>query len=716
MTERPADPTPAWSFTRWVVRIAERGQVLAVVVVLLLTGLRFGLDPAPVETLRLKAFDVYQRLSPRIYDAQPVLIAAIDESSLERLGQWPWPRSMIGELVTILKDAGALSVGVDVIFPESDRMSPHAMAARLQDTNPDVAEALRSEPDTDTVLQQAISQASTTLAVVGLEGDDGDPGLTAVPIGLGGDVDISEVPRFETVLTSLPTIQIGASGQGVINPTPEVDPIIRRLPGLARIGDQTVPGLAVDMFRQVLGAPFLSVVGDDNGPRTVEAAGYVIPVDGTGAIRVRFTRTDPNRYVSAADLLEGIVDPSIFAGRFALVGVTAIGLEPYPTTPLGETMPGVEVHAQLIETLFEEAYLTRPFWADAAEGGLIILLAGLVLLLVPRLNPKWGASFVFAVLVGLPLIGYGAYVRFSLLLDPTAPFVTLGAMALVLGIASLIAADHRQRQLERALAEEREAAAKVAGELAAAQRIQSGLLPDPSEVLAGDARVDVAARLDPAREVGGDLYDCFFLDESTLVFLVGDVSGKGVPASLFMAITKALTKSSALRKGGVIGGGDLGLAITIANEEISRDNPEMLFVTAMAGLLNLETGELALVNAGHDAPLCRRTDGTVVPLETLGGPALCMLEDFEYDYETVTLNPGDLIILYTDGVTEAFDVDENLFGSERLLAAFSGLSDDRIVAEGAVDHVFKAVRSFAEGAPQSDDITVMALRWKPEAA
>ena len=159
---------------------------------------------------------------------------------------------------------------------------------------------------------------------------------------------------------------------------------------------------------------------------------------------------------------------------------------------------------------------------------------------------------------------------------------------------TLTEAQRQRRALRRQLEAEREAAARVAGELQAARRIQMGILPAPATVLRGDDRIALYAFLEPARIVGGDLYDFFRLDGDRLFFLVGDVSGHGVAGSLFMAVSKALCKSAALRSG------DLGAMMRESNAEISRDNPEALFVTVWAGLLDARTGRLEYCNAGHE--------------------------------------------------------------------------------------------------------------------
>jgi serine phosphatase RsbU (regulator of sigma subunit) len=213
----------------------------------------------------------------------------------------------------------------------------------------------------------------------------------------------------------------------------------------------------------------------------------------------------------------------------------------------------------------------------------------------------------------------------------------------------------------------------------------------------------------PAREVGGDLYDFFHLDERRLFFLVGDVAGKGLPASIFMAVSKALYKSATLRSPVP----DVGALMSAANAEISRDNPQMLFVSAFAGVLDLDTGTLAYCNAGHDNPIRIAPDGIALTRIADGdGPPLCVVDDYAYRGATLTLRPGEVLCLVTDGVPEANDPAGAMFGNARLEALLSGLPDGERSARGIVDTVCQAVALFAAGTEPSDDLTVLVLRWR----
>jgi sigma-B regulation protein RsbU (phosphoserine phosphatase) len=215
--------------------------------------------------------------------------------------------------------------------------------------------------------------------------------------------------------------------------------------------------------------------------------------------------------------------------------------------------------------------------------------------------------------------------------------------------------------------------------------------------------VDVAAALQPARSVGGDLYDVEAEGER-LWLLVGDVSGKGVGAALFMAVTKTLFRAIAP------GSPSVAAAVGRVNHELARDNHRAMFVTAFAARLDVATGALEYVNAGHNPTYRVDTGGTVTPLGGAVQPALGVLEAHEYQASVVCLKPGDLLVLYTDGVVEARNATDEEFEARRLesyLAGCAGSSADAVV-RGLVTRV----EDFAGDTPQYDDVTVLALGWR----
>ena len=240
-------------------------------------------------------------------------------------------------------------------------------------------------------------------------------------------------------------------------------------------------------------------------------------------------------------------------------------------------------------------------------------------------------------------------------------------------------------------------------ELQIAAQVQLSILP---RQLPADPRVQLHCHITPAREVGGDFYDYFEIDREHFGFVMADVSGKGVPAALFMAITRTLLKATALFVTSPTS------CMRKLNDLLAVENDQMMFVTIFYGVLHLPSGRVAYVNAGHNPPYLRRADGTVEPVARTGGMAVAVSDGFVYREGSVQLAPGDLLFLYTDGITEAFDIDAQEYGDQRLEAVLRGLDGQGLEPADVCTAVLADVRQFERGAPQADDITCMALRWQ----
>ena len=253
---------------------------------------------------------------------------------------------------------------------------------------------------------------------------------------------------------------------------------------------------------------------------------------------------------------------------------------------------------------------------------------------------------------------------------------------------------------------ERIEAAALARELEIARQIQFAMLPDAESLAALCEPVDVEAVLEPAGTIGGDFYDACMLDEHHLYFMVGDVSGKGVPAALFMTMAKALSKSAILRDGE-----DLGRTVTDINAEISGENRAEQLVSALFGVLDVRTGETCLCNAGHENPLVVRSNGTVSEQSMEGGPPLCVMEKYAYLTEMIALSPGDMLVFITDGITEARSPSGDLFGRRRTLLVL-GEGPKPMLAADAVRRMIAAARAFEGGEAPRDDVTVLALGFR----
>ena len=657
-------------------------------------------------TPRLALFDLYQREMPRDEHSTAVRIVAIDDASLAALGQWPWPRQLQAQLVSKILEGHPAALGIDLLWSEPDLQSPEQWLAQAGDLPQPVIDALRQLPSHDGRLRDALASGPVTIGV-GASLDQGPKDSGPLPLirEVGGAAETWKLlPEFPAALRSIAIVDRAAPGHGLLSVIPDTDGVFRRLPMISTISGRLIPGFSLEMLRLAAQAPRIDLYLHDHAVKGIAMGDLTIPTQADGSIWVNFSYPDDRRFVSAADVLAGRLPADTFDQRLVLIGTTGLGqARDMRLTPLG-LMHGTEIHAQFLENIVEGALARRPDWARFVEPALTGVLAALLIAILPILRARWQAPVAILPLLLLSALGFGLWRQERLLVDVATPMIGQATVFLALIGGGFAEADAQRQRLRRELEVRKLAAAKAEGELEAGRRIQMGILPTAASV-AGDARFDLAAVIEPARQIGGDLYDFFKIDADHLFFAVGDVSGKGVPAALFMALGKSLCKSAALR-----GETDIGEIVNRANAEISRDNTEMLFITLFAGILDLSTGTLSFCNAGHDAPILLRAGEPPQSITGDGGPPLCVMDDFPYMTETRQLQPGDLLCLTTDGVGEAMTKDGVLMGKDRVDAALAGIPA-HATAQAVTDGLHRAVGLFVAGAEPSDDITILSLRW-----
>jgi adenylate cyclase len=652
------------------------------------------------QRLRYAVFDGYQRIFPLERTTNPVVVVVIDENALLKYGQWPWPRTRMAELIDRIAEREPASIALDLIFPEPDRFSPAVIAEELSVLPPDVRRTLSGLPSNDERLAQSFKGHNVVLGISGELARDPrflEPPRTS-PVVLTDDAIRNNLRSFPGMIRSIDPIDAAATGRGMMNSGP-ADQVVRIVPLVAIIQGQIVPALGVEALRVAMGAGLrLDTRKQPEGLLGIRFGEVSTVAQEDGTTWLRYSPHDEARFVSALELLEGKGDPERLKDKIVLVGVNGLGVLDFKTTALGEFVPGVEIHAQVIENLYNGVTLTRPAIAPRIEAAALILCGFLLIAFVPRLSALQGINLAVGLVIILLGGGVIAFLHMNLLLDPAWPAIGTAAVFGSVVVGTLSEAEKQRRVL-------REQAAHMAGEVDAARRIQMGLLPDPGLTMAGDRRFKVATLLEPARTVGGDFYDCFMVDEGHLFIVVADVAGKGLPAALFMAAVKSHIKSAALR------GGAVGDMLTLAQEEIARENPEQLFVTAFAGSLDLASGAFEFGNAGHEPPFLRSRNGAPERLGTPGGPPLCVVEDYKFPTDRRQLDPGDWIFVMTDGATEAMNPRREFFGVERLRTSLSWVPEHASPAE-LVKRLRDDVSRFAAGAEIADDITLVALKWE----
>ena len=663
---------------------------LGAATLLAMFSLLFASEPSVVKSLRYAVFDAYQRLFPLERINEPVVIVAIDEKSLTAYGQWPWPRVRLAELVDKIAAYQPAVIGFDILFAEPDRYSQSAFASLVPGISPDVIEKLKAQPSGDRVFARALRDANSVLAIVGLQDRKPRDGRLpkVAPVRVSSK---SELPftRLQNVLLSLPELDQAAAGRGFISEDAE-DGIVRRAPLFARIGkagtadDAIALSLSLEMLRVASGnGVFIRDL--DGGALEVKLEELTFPAQDDGSIWLRHSRHDNARFVSAVDVMTGKLDRDKLEGKLVLVGITGLGLFDFKTTALHESVPGVEIHAQLIEQLIAGVHLQRPGAAPFVELLLMIVSGGLLIWLVPKMRVQRALLMFVAISATLITIGVSAFLWSGMLIDVAWPGISATWVLVGMLAGSLAVSDQQRRVMG-------EQAASIRGELMAAQRIQMGLLPDPARVFSSESRFVVAALLAPARRVGGDFYDCFMIDKNRMFFVIADVSGKGLAAALFMASAKSHIKSAILLQPH-----DVSAALNDAQTQVARENPEQMFVTVFAAILDADRGDLEYVNAGHDTPYVRAPGGGVTRLRPAAGPPLCVIDDFAYRSDTHQMVTGEWLFIMTDGVTEATNKRGEFFGAKRLEGLLNEVPQPSLPGD-IVKMVKERVHAFADGA------------------
>jgi len=674
----------------------------------LLTLHLFGAIPYQ-ETLRTFSFDLYQMAFPRERISAPAIIVDIDEESLNTYGQWPWPRSLLAQLLTRILQMDPAAVAFDIIMPEPDRTSPCQITKYMPGIDQALVQKVCALPSNDALLANAISHGNVALGIAGMEQGTQNE-VRAPPMQSIGPDPKKMMRHFSAALMNVADLDAAANGHAILSTDVERG-VVRKVPLIASVGNTVLPSLSLEMVRLASGNPSFIIKSSDNRIESVGVKDLSIPTQDDGSIWVHYSAHDPTRFVSASSVLEGKLDAELINRKLVLIGFSGLGLVDFPSTALGERVPGVEIHTQILESIFDGTTLLRPTWALWAEAAIMAVLGLLVILAFP--NMKASLHVLILIAVTAILIGSGLLIfkRYHLLVDVASPTFLFIMMYGVTLADSLIREEIQLKVLEDDLRKQREQAAKVQGEMEAAMRFQMGILPDAALTFMNESRVDIAARIEPAKMVGGDLYDCFMLDDHRLFFSVGDVCGKGVSASLFMVISKTLCKSVAMQED--MHQMNLGKLVRKANLEISRDNPEMLFVTAFIGILDLRTGILIYCNAGHEKPLLVATSCHPKELEGLSGPPISTWEDFEYKTHSYHLSSEEFLCIFTDGATEAFNLDQEEFGRHRLIGLLSNIEIGEN-AESIIKNTFISIHNFASGADPSDDLTMMVIKWNRE--
>jgi adenylate cyclase len=434
---------------------------LAVLLVAVFARIAF---PDFLERLSLTSFDLYQRLAPREPADVPIRVVDIDDRSLAQIGQWPWPRTVIAQIIDHLREAGAAVIAFDIDFAEPDRTSPKMLEPLLAGTGPSAAAAsklLAALPDPDKVLAEAMSKVPVVTGFILT--DHGGRRLPMAKAGyaFAGDDPLGHVDRFSSAIPNLPIIEQAAAGNGFLNQYLDWDHVVRRVPLILRLGNKPVFSLAAEALRVALGAH--TYIGKAAGANNEESFGQktglvemrignvTIPTDAAGRVWLHFAPLRHDRFVSAVDVLKGNFDPAKFADNIVLVGTSAEGvINDQQATPISRSVPGVEIHAQLIEQILQGAFLVRPDWGAGAETLFTVLIGIGLILGLPRIGALPSAALGGAAIIAGIGASWLAFRHAQLLIDPVYPTIVLVVVYLLASLVGYLRTEARQREIRGA--------------------------------------------------------------------------------------------------------------------------------------------------------------------------------------------------------------------------------------------------------------------------
>ena len=439
---------------RWFTRRIGYARLLCLVLLIGFAALRAA-DPAPVEEIRVRTFDAFQRIDPRQKAARPVTIVDIDDKSLEKLGQWPWPRTRIADLVTELTRLGAVVIAFDAVFSEPDRLNPAFVADTFRNLDEETRTRLRALPSNDQVFADAIKASRVVLGESGLPEEIAalDKTLPVTGIAMLGEEPQRFMFDFPGLLRNVPVLEHAAAGRGLFTIKPERDGIVRRVPMIMQAHGQTMPSLTFEMLRVVSGSGTILIKAEKGGIKSIGVKGFQIPTDEHGQFWVHYARNDASIYVPAVNVLEKNVAPDMIAGKLVLIGTSAVGLNDIKTTPVSRAMPGVEIHAQVLESALTGAVISQPFFGIAVEFATALLFGLLVITFAPQFGPVTlvvlGAAFA-SMLIGLSAY---FYINNRLLIDFTYPLMSTTAIYLTLIFSSFVREQAQRKQIRSAFAQ-----------------------------------------------------------------------------------------------------------------------------------------------------------------------------------------------------------------------------------------------------------------------
>ena len=646
------------------------------------------INPSFVKSISYLSFDVYQKIFSEKKETD-VVIVDIDEKSLGKFGQFPWNRNVFAKILDELNNSDPKAIGFDIFFTEKDKQSPDAIIKSYNLIPSDVSE-LQNLKGPDQVFSEKLKESKSVIAVLGSNvpsHSNYDRKAKARFLSKGGDPKNFSY-SYPHSIGSLEILEKNVKGLGSISFLDQLDGIIRSLPMIVRFDNKLYPTMGLEMVRVGSKQKNIYIELNELGIQRVSARPHKIKTDPNGIIWIKYKKSSKSQYISASEVYDGNFEKNLFNNKYVLIGASAQGLFDLVKIPLGITVPGVEVHANVIENILDQSYLIRNPNTYLFELLFSIVVALLTFILSQKIKPKFSLLIFFGNILLIIIIGFSIYKFRSELVDISYP-IFMVALTFLSGLYFRFIEENRialsNLQKEAKLLKERELAAGV----------QKSLFPDISKF-----ENFIFAKNVPARDVSGDYFDVVRSTPEEYFFTLADVSGKGVKAGMYMAKASSIFRTLTNLKF------PLEKIVFGVNNELVEAKFKGMFVTAVFGKLNIKTGEMIFINAGHESILTFDKDKNYEYIKSDMPPIGIVKYFTETMVKSNKINLKDkTFVVYTDGVTEGYLKNGEEMGAEGVQKIIDDMTE--VTPKNIVEALEKELNWGAE--KLRDDITCMAI-------
>jgi len=647
-------------------------------------------NPGFVKAISFLSFDLYQKIFPLKKESSEVVIIDIDEKSLKKFGQFPWNRSVFARIIENVNTAEPKAIGFDVFFSEKDKQSPEEIIKSYNLIPTDVNQIQKIKGH-DEILREELERSNSVIAVLGSNVSSHgtyDRSAKAKFLSKGGDPKEFTF-SFPYSIGSLEKLEKSVKGLGSISFLDQTDGIIRSLPLILRFANKLYPTMGLEMIRVGSKQKNIFVELDEVGIKKISARPFKISSDPNGLFWIRYKQSQKSQYISASSVYEKKFEESFFREKYVLIGASAQGLFDIVKTPLGATVPGVEVHANVIENILDNSYLIRNPNVYIFELLFSIIIVFITFYFSQNIKPKYSLLIFFSSVISVILIGFVFFLLRSELIDFSYPIF----MVTVIFLAGLYFRFLKENELaitnlqkQAVLKKERE----LAGE------VQKRLFPETKKF-----EKFVYAKNIPARDVSGDYYDIIEINENEFYFTLADVSGKGVRSGMLMAKASSIFRTLA----------NLSLPLEknvyLVNNEIVEAKFKGMFVTAVFGKMNVLNGEIEIINAGHENIMLLDESknfefikADLPPIGILKYPNEKMVIKRNINIKNKTF------IVYSDGVTEGYLKNGQMLGVEGIQEIILNIKE--INPKNIINNIVDTLNF--DQAKLRDDITCLCIK------